>query len=198
MPAISYSDHARAILALPGTAENIAERCGMTARGVTIMFRRMWSLDLVHPGGAELGPSPHSGTTAVWIAGPGERAAGIRLGTPMRPLASHIAFASIWQELQDGATIHGIAEETGTSHVTVYRLLADLRRQGAVRIVGYERDAVNRNVAVWALGRGQDVRKRLVTPSEKHRRYRERLSLKPLAMLALAGAENDRSAEAVA
>ena len=198
MPTISYADHAKALLALPGTAEDIAERCGMTDRGVTLMFRRMWSLGLVHPGGAEPGRSPHSGTMAVWMAGEGPRAPGIRLGSAMRPLAGHIAFASIWRELQDGGTAHGIAEDTGTNRVSVYRLLAFLREQGAIRIVGYDRDALNRSVAVWALGRGQDVRKRLVTPSEKHRRYRERITLKPLAMLALAGAANDRSAEAVA
>jgi CRP-like cAMP-binding protein len=184
MPAASFNDHARVMLCLPATADEIAAKCGMTQRGVFTLMRRLWALRMVYPGGKQpTGPRAHP--VAVWMAGEGQLCECLRVRKPLRPRAQHIAFASMWELLRDGSTAHGLADDTGCSRVSVYRLLAVLK--GHVRIVSWERDSVGRPVAVWAFGQGASAQKpRKLTAGAKWDRYHRRVAYRALTLLGAA------------
>jgi hypothetical protein len=193
MPAYSYTDYARILLCLPGTSEDIAERVGSDKTTVARLMSCLWFLGLCHPGGVRK-VKAHSNRTAVWHLGVGDKAEGLRVRKAKRPKAQQIAFASIWRALEDGATARGAAIETGSSHVSLYNVLAVMKEHEWVHVWTWDRDAVGRPVAVWRIGPGKDAPKPRVTKAEKARKYRARLRIRALTMLGAANSERMREA----
>lgn len=186
MPASSYLDLARVMLALPATAVEVAQRVGMTERSTRLILRRLWAVKLVHPGATrEVGK--HRNITAVWLPGDGKAAPGLFTSRAVALRSNLIAFATLWRALQEGSTAHDLGDDNGLSHVSVYRMLKYLRERKQVHIGGFMRDALGRPVAIWVLGEGANApRPRAQNATVKSRLYRERKRLKALTMLGAA------------
>lgn len=179
MPAGGYTDYAKVMRALPGTAKEIAQRTGMGDSGVRRVLRAFWWLKLLHPGDKKPAAQRQS-AEAIWIEGDGPRADGVRIGAPMHPLSQHIAWAYLWRALQDGATKPELKELTGLTALTIQRAMKGLG--AAVRIVEYERDALGRPYPVWKLGEGNNKAKpKPPTSLEKWNRYQDRKRYRVLA-----------------
>ena len=177
MPAGGYADYARVMAALPGTARQIARRTGMDDSGVRRVVRAFWALGLAHPGRRKPATCQHP-AEAIWVAGSGPTAEGLRIGKPLRPLVQHIAFKHLWRALEDGATKAELRELTGLTVLTILRALRAMQ----VHICEYETDALGRPVAVWKLGKKPDVPRPLPpTDCEKWRRYQKRKAWRVLA-----------------
>jgi hypothetical protein len=187
MPASSYADLVRVMLALPGSAAEVAERVNMTQRGTTILLRRLASLKLVHIGAIRpTGPRAHP--VAVWHEGEGTDNLLTRVGPPMRPRAQHIAFASVWRALQDGATVRQVVEETGVAQVSVYRILWALGSRA--KIGGWEKDAQGRAVKAWCVSVPTNApRPAKLTPGQKWDRYHQRVAFRTMAALGATASE---------
>ncbi len=165
MPSVSYGDYADLLLALPGTAAQIAARLGWSATATRGVLRRMQALQLAHASHALI-----VGNTKSWVWSRGDGEAAMR--EPLRPKASHIGFAYLWRELEAGSTVLGASDASGASKVTVQRLLNRLRSRGQARVCAWERDSQNRPVAVWRIGAGTNVPKPRRSSSEKGKAYR--------------------------
>ena len=135
MPSASYVDYAALLLAMPGTAEQLAQRMGWRVIATRLILRRMQALQLAH---ASRAPGVSS-TRTPWLWQRGEGDSG---RAALRPKPSHIGFAYLWREIEAGATVSGAAEAAGASRVTVLRLLWALRARGAVQ-------AADRLRTVW-------------------------------------------------
>jgi hypothetical protein len=182
MPAGGYEDYAKFMLALPGTARQIAKRTGMDESGVRRLARSFWALGLAHPGGRKPAKA-HQPVEAIWRIGEGPKADGLRVATPMRPLSQHIAWKYLWRALEDGGTKQELREVTGLGNVTIRRALLAL----PVYVCEYEVDALGRPVAVWKLGKKPDApRPAPPTEGEKWRAYQKRKAWRVLAQQGVA------------
>lgn len=165
MPAVSYRDYADLLLAMPGTASQLAAKLGWTAVATRGVLRRMHALHLAHASHALI-----VGNSKSWVWSRGSEASD---RGPLRPKAAHIGFAYLWREMETGATMLGAAEASGASKVTVQRLVNHLRDRRCVHICAWERDSQTRPVAVWRIGAGNNVPKPKRTSCEKSRAHRK-------------------------
>lgn len=77
--------------------------------------------------------------------------------------------------LQDPATAHEIAEETGLHVVTSQNLMRCLKKHKVVHISAWDVDKLGRDCTpVYKLGNGKNVGRRRVTDAERTKRYREK------------------------
>lgn len=183
MPSASYVDYARLLLAMPGTSEEIGEKAGMTKACAARILVSLWRLGLCHPGGVKV-LKVHANRTAVWSVGEGEKAEGLRVKMAARSKAQHIAFAHLWKMLDHGATAHEAAEESGVAHASAYRMIAELKEHGLVRIAAWEPDNLGRPVAVWQIGEGASAKKpKAKRAGQKAKEYRARLVYKALTAI---------------
>lgn len=189
MPAVSYTDYADLMLAMQGTAEQIAARVGWAKTATRVILRRMQALHLAHASHALI-----VGNTKTWVWSRGIGDGGNRKS--LRPKASHIGFAHLWRELEAGATVLGAAEATGAAKPTVHKLLMHLRRKRQAHVCAWEKDAMNRPVAVWRIGVGNSVPKPKRSNAEKQRAYRQARSADALrtVWMPAANAEQQRRA----
>ena len=183
MPAGSFKDYAKVMNALPGTGEQIAERCGMSLDGARGILRKFWTIRLVHPEGLVKHPK-NGAKTAVWVAGPGDMAHGLIVKKD-RPGINHVAFGMMWTMLQSGATKNEIVEQTGIAYLGVGSFINDLHADGKVYISTWQKDALNRwSQAVWTLGEGKDAKKPRISNKDKCKLYRERSMIRRLNLRA--------------
>ena len=70
-----------------------------------------------------------------------------------------------------------LAEMTGAHYVTVLQYTRELHLAGAAHICRYDLDRLGRrNVKIYKIGAGADVRRRKATPQERQAARRERIS----------------------
>ena len=71
-----------------------------------------------------------------------------------------------------------LAEMTGAHYVTVLQYTRELHRAGAAHICRYEPDRLGRrNVKIYKIGEGEDVRLRKATPRERQAARRKRIEI---------------------
>jgi hypothetical protein len=185
MPSASYSDYARIMLALPGTAKQVAERVEMKPRAMLRILRRLWALRMVRPDG-RCPDAPANHPELRWAAGDGPAVLGARAIKPDRPCAQLIAFSYIWRALKDGDTVPSIVEQSGASRISVYRLLKTLGKNA--HVMGWEPHGTRTAVAVWVLGPGVDAKKPPRKPcAQICREWRQRQVVKALQFLPAKG-----------
>ncbi len=81
-----------------------------------------------------------------------------------------------------------LAEETGLHYVTVCQYARELHRIGAAHIVRWDEDRNGRrNIRVYKLGVGKDVKAQRMTVAERQTRYRHKKRM--AAQLGLIGAK---------
>ncbi len=176
MPAVSLFDYARLMLGPGGTARQIAARMEWTEQSTRQVLRSFFALRLVHPAEV-LRPTPRT-LEVVWAIGEGVAPAGYSRATPIRPKPGHILFASLWAEMQDGATVLDAAEASGAPRLGVLKFVQQLRAAGLVHICAWEwRGATAmRPVAVWRAGPGHNARKPVISGPKRQRDMRARRS----------------------
>lgn len=77
------------------------------------------------------------------------------------------------------ATVHDLAAETGLHFVTVGRLMRMFKQEKIVHICGWEPDSRDRDVtAVYKFGEGRDKAKRRISSAVRTKNYRERQKIK--------------------
>lgn len=182
MPACSIADYADVMLAIPGTASEIAQRAGWAASPMRIALRRLQHLGLVRPAMLRCVGQTRE---VVWAAGAhgDEHPTIAGAPRPMRPKAAMIAFAHLWRAFADGATIDGAAEECGVCKLTAWRLMWRLRERQHAHVGGWETDSQGRAVAAWRIGHGRNAPKPRSTSAEKSKRYRDTRRLRRIETL---------------
>jgi hypothetical protein len=95
----------------------------------------------------------------------------------------HITFAHAWRGLDLGATVPDLSEQCGIYRSVLYRMLKTMRKQCAVHVCGWERDALGRYVAVWTLGEGKDARKPPPLPRDGTMRMKRTATNKAMSLL---------------
>lgn len=100
---------------------------------------------------------------------------------------SHLTTSRVIKALLEGpCTAAELAAASGLHQVTIYEFMRSMRKLKVSHICGWEPDSMGRDaIAVFALGRGNDAKRRTQTRAEIARRYRER-KLQRMAMAALA------------
>jgi predicted ArsR family transcriptional regulator len=109
---------------------------------------------------------------------------------------SAILQAHLIKMLCDGpCTIQEIADETGLHYMTVQVYLRELYKAGAAHIAAWEKDSRGRDVVkVYALGPGNDAKRRKMTAAERQAACRarrlERTALHALAQPSLSASSS--------
>ena len=93
-----------------------------------------------------------------------------------RVRVSHFTTSIIIRELLDGpCSALELSIASGLHLVTVYELMRSMRKEKAAHIVSWEPDRLGRPaIAVFALGRGRDARRRSMSRATIAKRYRDR------------------------
>lgn len=93
---------------------------------------------------------------------------------------NHESYALVFKELLVGpCSILELENVAGLHHVTMLDFMRVLRRHRVVHIVAWDPDSMGRDArAVFALGKGRDVKRRVKTPAERTAAYRERQAKK--------------------
>ena len=182
MPANSYCDYARIMLALPGSAVEVAKRAGMNESATRRILRQFWLCRLVHPGDVKL---RSGGAQTIWHAGEGAAHEKATVIKPKRVRSGDVTFAVLWRSLEDGGTVTELARRTGMSKDTIFPVLYVLRSKKAAYVCGWEEFSRGRR-AIWTLGEGKDVPK----PAPRGLSYRRRAQLMATGILTRLGAAN--------
>ena len=124
-----------AVLAvMPGTVQQLAERCGFAVSGVRRLVRELRMLGVVFACGtapAALRGQPRR----VWHFGV-QSSNARRAGAAPRPQV--IAFASVITAMQCPKSVSELREETGMSHAAIRKIIAGLRAAGLSHISEWE------------------------------------------------------------
>lgn len=149
-----YVQFARVCSALPGTADDVAERIGISAKSARIYLRNKLNAGIVEMRGCE--SSPPRAMRCVYEM-PAAFNRGQAAGT--RPRSTYIAFLHVLRMLSDGATSAEIAIETGMDRRQLQTIIAEMRRLRLARIASWEPGANGRMAPSYRLGAAKDAKK---------------------------------------
>lgn len=89
--------------------------------------------------------------------------------------ANTLAVIKMIEQLQEGASVAEIVQETGLHTATVRRWVRHFHRAGMVRISGYEKCVGGqKSIRIWRWGEGRDAPRRPQTWAERYQKVKAR------------------------